>query len=466
MSFRRTFVSLFAALAAAFAHADSKSPAPRPDSTFAAAPADFLNPDQLRAAGLAKFWQLQLPLDRTESLSSIYLVDDALYGATSGGYVYALDAYTGVIRWLRPVSAGEYPVTRPCHAADRVVFVTPSQMILADRISGDGRLRSDLGFAAGSEPVSDDLRVYVGSVNHRFYALGVSNGFEHWKAGTQGRITSRPILIGEHLIVASHDAGVYSAFASTKQLHWQRYTSGPNSADLVADERGVFVASEDHSLYLLDSASGQVVWRTRFSGPLTEPPVLAPERAFQYCPDDGLACVDTNPLEVTHRVTWKMRDGRTLLTADKSTAYILTTHQNIVAANLVDGKVTQIIAAPGFVLSDSAVADGALYVAAPDGRIFCARARSVPFLKREDLRVALATGGRKKPTEDASDDDRPTSRPAPRADEDYLETHQARLLVGGKSKVTKAMEEGAAPRANPARPANPKPAELPEGDKP
>jgi len=59
---------------------------------------DFLPADQLEAAGLAKFWQLRLPLEPGQRLRDVYLVDDQLYACTEDGYVFVIHAYTGTLR--------------------------------------------------------------------------------------------------------------------------------------------------------------------------------------------------------------------------------------------------------------------------------------------------------------------------------------------------------------------------------
>lgn len=395
---------------------------------------DFIDPASLREAGLSKFWQFALPLEPGQSLADIYLVDDALYCTTDDGFVYALDAYTGVVRWLRQITTSRYRLSSPAHAEGRAVFVTPTQLTVVDRLSGDGIMQTDLWFPAGTGAVSDGVLVYVGSVNHRYYAIDVATGLEAWKVQTQARIAARPALLDGVLYVASEDGAIRAGTALRKAYRWTTSTGSANSADLVADENGLYVACADHSLYSFDTASGALRWRARLSGPLYAPPVTTPDTVYQYCQDDGVVAINTSAQEGAERFRWKLADGRTLLTVDRESAYVLTRGETIAQVALVDGALRRSIPAAGFSLAAPSPGDGTLMLASPDGRLFCARSRSVPFLRREDLRAALTP-----PKEPSATTQPVTTMAAPgEASEDFLKTRQGGAPLGGKSKVTRS----------------------------
>jgi len=177
---------------------------------LAAGQADFVSADDLQQAGLVKFWQLQLPLERDQQLADVYLADEQLYVTTHDGYVYAIHADTGAVRWLRPITKSGYRVWRPCHADKRAIFVTPTTVLQLDRLTGDGIAKLDLPFAGGSPAVSDGMLFYMGGINGRFYAFDVLDQMEEWKAGTQGPVTATPRLYREWLFVGGHRGPVRS----------------------------------------------------------------------------------------------------------------------------------------------------------------------------------------------------------------------------------------------------------------
>jgi len=401
--------------------------------------ADLIPAEALHEAGLVKFWQLRLPLERGQHLRDAYLVNDQIYLATQDGYVFAVHADTGAIRWLRPVTRSGYRLKRPCHAGRRVIFVTPTTVLQLDRVLGDGIAQYELRFAAGSSAVSDGLNLYLGGINGRFYALDVWDHMERWKAGMRGAITSIPTLYKEFLFVGSDSGDVSACVAANKRYRWRTAVSGPVAADLVADANGLYVASQDQSLYLFDLNYGRTRWQARFSGPLHEPPVLTPELAFQFCADDGLVAVNAAWVGVEKRVRWILPRGRQLLTVDKRFAYVLSRDESILVTRLADGQVVHEIPAAGFTMAMPAPAGATLWMAGADGRVFCARPRGVPFARRDDLRRALLPPGTQAEAGEAAAE---AGKPAEEQAEDYLRGRQTGRPVGGKSKVSKQFESG------------------------
>lgn len=451
---------------------------------------DFVDPAGLRQAGLTRFWQLQLPLEPDQTLADVWLVDEALYVATTDGYVFSIHADTGLIRWLRRVSASGFRIRRPAHAGRYVAFVTPIEVLFLERVSGEPLARDELSFPAGTAAVSDGSNIYAGGIDGRFYALQLRlftvprasltrtaafNGrfdvaseatdqrerigriFEVWKAGAHGPILSTPALRGETLFVASTDGSVYAATAATKAFRWAVRLDGPVSADLVADDQGVYVACEDRSLYLLALGGGQVRWRARLNAALTEPPVLAPGLAFQYSPVDGLCAIDARPEPVEQRVRWELPGGRRLLSVDPHHAWVLADGDHGASVEgaeelwkvaLDDGRVLARVAVPGFSLAAPRIAGTFVHLASPTGRLLCARPVDTPALRREELGRAFELPRQQTPGAPV------TTAPAPEAARGADAARPVPAgpaeprgpVVGGKSRVSREYSGGSGTR--------------------
>lgn len=410
---------------------------------------DYLSKDELLAAGLTKFWQYELPLEGRQRVVDAFLVDDAIYCTTSDGFLYALHAPTGVLRWLRPVADGATRIVRPAHVGDRLIVAAGDRVTQFNRLNGDGLLRHDLGFPVGSGVASDGERFYLGGFNHRYYAYTGVGGYEVWKIQTQARVVSRPALFEGTLFAAGYDSGVYACGAGNKSARWMNHTHGPNTADVVADSNGVYVACQDHSLYLFDPVSGEQRWRARLSGPLDEAPVATHDVVFQYCRDDGLCAIETGSVENDRRIRWVLPEGRALLTTDGKRGYVLTRGQTIVTVDLKTGKPERVVDAPGFTIGMPSPSDGTIYIAGASGRLFCARSRNAPLLQKDDLRQAFAGPTPAEPEPAAAP---PAARPEV---EDYLKSQRGGALIGGKSKVTRGFKEGEGPAAKPESPRPP-----------
>jgi outer membrane protein assembly factor BamB len=401
---------------------------------------DYVPAEPLRAAGMIKTWQLRLPLDKGQELADVYLVDDQLYAATNDGYVFAIHADTGANRWLRHVTSEGYRVGRPCHAGERVIFVTPTTILELNRLTGEGVLKHELDIPAGTFGTTDGTYLYVGGLDRRVYAFAVANARMMWKAITSGPVNGTPALYQGQLFAASSDGIVYSCRAVDKAYRWQKQLYGSVTADLVADERGVYVAGQDQSLYLLDLQFGEIRWQARFSGPLYEAPVVTPAVAFQFCADDGLVAVNTAQVDVDQRVRWKLPEGRHLLTVDAEHACVLSRDGTMLVVDIADGKLAETVPAPGMTLGAPSPERTAIYVASPDGRLLCARPLGTPLVTQADVRAALnaATSQPAEPTTTAPS----TVKPASPESSNGLTTGRQGAPLGGKSKVSKNFGKG------------------------
>jgi len=403
---------------------------------------DFLPDHALSSVDMQKFWQLQLPLEKGQLLQDVYKVEDQLYLSTQDGYVFAVHADTGVIRWLRQVTRSGYRLRPPAHSGERVVFVTPTHLLVLDKYTGEGLAERELEFPAGSGVACDGQRVYLGGINARFYAFDLDTLYESWKSTTGGPVLATPALYDPWVFFACDDGRIYSAVAENKLYHWVAATLGANSADVVTDRNGVYIASRDQSLYLFDLSFGRVRWRARFSGPLYEAPVVTPDVAYQYCPDDGLVAVNTAGFDADVRIRWRLAFGRKALTVHGDSVLVLTRTGDIAELRLDTGDVLNTISGAGLTLAIPSPHESALFLASPDGRVFCARPRGVPFARREDLRQALQ-GPTTQPAStmpSAGEAQTPTTMPA--AGRDFLTSEQRGAPVGGKSKVSREFGGG------------------------
>lgn len=405
------------------------------------AQSDYVAAEPLHAAGLMKFWQLQLPLQPGEAVADLYRVDDFIYATTSTGHVFAIHANTGVIRWLQQVTTGGYHITAPVHAKGRAIFVVPSMIVQFDMLTGDPVRRINLRFPAASPPISNGKRIWFGGIDRRIYCFDPDNDYEEWKAATDSPVTARPALFGKHLICASSGGVIYTCVAANKRIVRSARSGDPISADLTVGPQGVFIASEDQSLYLLSPQFGTKIWRTRLSSPLQEPPVVTSDMAYQYSPDDGVVAIDARVDYVADRIVWKLPQGRLALTADDKYAYVQSAGGNLLVVDKLHGEVAFTVPTDGLDRGVPAPLDQSVFLAASDGRLFCARPIGAPALKAEALADAFYGDRPAAP---------PSSQPAPPAATQPADTRRETAAptappIGGTSKVSKGQSPGTPP---------------------
>lgn len=414
---------------------------------------DYLEPGSLYEAGLVKYWQLRLPLEADQSLVDTYLVDDQLYLGTRDGYLYAVDAYTGVVRWFQPVTRSGYRLQRPCHLDDRTILVTPVDIQVYDRRTGQGILRQQLRFPSGTAPITDGYLLFVGGLDNRLYAFDAETLWIDWRLYLDGPVSATPAFFdrvyGEDrkiplVFAATNGGGTWAATRYHKRFQWRAQTLGPVTADVIATEAGVYVASQDRSLYLFDVEVGRTRWQARFSAPLREAPFVTDDVAYQYSAGDGIVAVETRlDYEIQKRVRWTLPQGRRVLATDEDSAYILSQADELLVVRIADGAVQHTIPAAGFKFGIRPVmpADDppTIFLAASDGRLFCARPPSVPPLTRQDILDATRPV---QVTEEGESAAKVETRESPvAAGRNPLEAARRGRPIGGKSKVTKRFQE-------------------------
>lgn len=396
----------------------------------AIAQVDFIAADPLREAGFMKYWQLQLPLEPHQEVADVFYVDDQVYVSTNDGYVFAIHADTGVVRWLRPVTRSGYRIKRPLHIGEVVVFSTPTGLLELDRRVGDSIRHIDLPFTQGSGPATDGALIIVGGIDRRCYAYAAQTGLLVWKFSTNGSIFSTPALLGDNMYIASGDGAIYCAERKNKRFRWQAVTFGSVDADLVATDAGIFAAGTDNTLYLFDPSFGEVRWRYRFSGPLYDSPVVIGSTCYQYCEGDGLVSLNVDVLDVQDRMRWVLPKGRSVITADEKRLYVLTVDGTVIAVDPANGETKATIPVSGFTMPLENIGARTIALAGRGGRVFFARPIGTSLAKVGDLRAALLPPGAANAATT-----QPTAKNA--AERDPLASARTSTPMGGKSNVSK-----------------------------
>ncbi len=154
-----------------------------------------------------------------------------VYFGSDGGRLYALDAASGVKRWVgAAVAPGDGYVRSAPAVADGRVYVTTGETTVpmnghvvayAVDAATDGRLvgylwKHKLADYSTSSPAFANDVLYLGSFDHRLYALDPSNGDELWTSGwcssgclTRG-ISGSPAINNGKVYIGVRDGRVYA----------------------------------------------------------------------------------------------------------------------------------------------------------------------------------------------------------------------------------------------------------------
>lgn len=162
-------------------------------------------------------------------LSSPSVWNGAVYFGSSDGYVYALDAFSGSLKW-----------------------------------------KFGTGDVVHSSPAIADGVLYVGSWDTYLYALDAATGKEKWRfktgddvdAHNHVGIQSSPVLVDGVVYFGSRDSYAYAVEAATGKQIWKFSTSGSwvNNSPAVKDGQVYFGTSVPGIMHAVDAKTGKVVF--------------------------------------------------------------------------------------------------------------------------------------------------------------------------------------------------------------
>ena len=162
-----------------------------------------------------------------QSANDPFLNNLFVFAASEDGYLYALDATDGSVKW-------KFQLTT-----------------------------STVRNAQFSSPTYADSTIYIGSTDQNIYAINAYTGKERWHfltSSANGYFYASPVIANGTLYVGGYETGFYAIDAKTGQLKWKRnfpreFESSPTYAN-----NTVFTSTNDGILYALNAIDGSTKW--------------------------------------------------------------------------------------------------------------------------------------------------------------------------------------------------------------
>lgn len=205
-----------------------------------------------------------------------------VYVASTDGKLYALNKYNGDQHWVFKARAAI--VSEPVVHGNTVIVVSRNNKVYAlDRRSGRVKWKfrmqnelpvhfSEWRYFSASPTVANGI-VYVGSGDGNLYALDLRHGREQWKYKTNGPIRATALLSGNTLYQPSDDGYVYAINAANGQKIWQFATAGAEytSSDFGFDRKSIYtkpiligdaliIGARDGNVYSIDINTQTANW--------------------------------------------------------------------------------------------------------------------------------------------------------------------------------------------------------------
>ena len=253
-----------------------------------------------------------------------------------------------------------------------------------------------------STPVVEGDVVYVGSTDHKLYAVNRADGSLKWAFDTYGPVNSSPAVDQGLVMFASVDGRFYAVDVTTGKQKWMFRTSGESRftapgihgaiprTEMMADPFDVFLSSPavakgvvyfgsgDHSVYAVDVATGTLRWKFKTGDVVHASPAVVNNVVYIGSWDRNMYALDAT----SGTKLWQYQTGAdSAIYNQVGIASSAAVSNGIVFFGCRDGHFYAVDAktgAPrwnvnnnkGWVISSPAIKDGIVYFPTSDGQRF------------------------------------------------------------------------------------------------
>lgn len=204
-------------------------------------------------------------------VSSVAIVGDRIYAPSLGGYLYCLEAKTGKEIW-------KY---RSIENTDPKEFAP--------------------GFKAAPRVTNDT--VYVGDEDGLFHAIDRKTGEKKWVFMTNGEIAGSAAIVGNRIIIGSHDSLLYCLSPDGKKL-WDFETGDRINCSPAIAENYTFVAGCDSHLRVIDIEKGKEFKDIPLNTYIIASPAVVGDQLYVGTHENGVVGVNWK----TGKQTWRYKD--------------------------------------------------------------------------------------------------------------------------------------------------------------
>ena len=220
---------------------------------------------------------------------------DTLYVASDGGTVYALDASSGKQRWLFTLPAGAHIYAAPAVGNGRVYVSSgggDDAFYALDEATGKVAWQFSAPQGFDSYPLLVGETVYAGAngfYQASLYAFDARTGKARWQYQGNDAVIARPAFDGRHLFVAARDGTLTELDGQTGKPGWHTSLGAggqnggallPTGAAPVVVDGVVYVGGESGVVAALDEATGAVKWKQTVNGAVDSAPTVANGAVF------------------------------------------------------------------------------------------------------------------------------------------------------------------------------------------
>lgn len=300
------------------------------------------------------------------------VVNDVLY--ITGGYgpsLFALNATTGAQIWNH--TGTTWISSSPAVAYGMVYFGSFDTNVTALNANTGSLVwnyTTGSWIAASSPAVADGVVYIGGGYKYGVFALNASTGAQIWNYTTGGQVHSSPALADGIVYIGSFDKDIYAFNATTGAKIWN-YTTGDTIFSSPAFADGVvYIGSYDKNLYALNATTGAQIWNYTTGDLVASSPAIFNGVVYVGSYDNSTYALNAT----TGSKIWSYTTGGPISSspavASNGIVYIGSGDNNTYALDAQTGAKIWSYQTRGDVFSSPAVADGVVYAASRDGKVY------------------------------------------------------------------------------------------------
>jgi len=227
---------------------------------------------------------------------------DLIFAPSADKKLYALNL-NGTLAWATPFETDEPLWAAPAtdESCDCIYLGSMDHKVYALEAQ-TGRLlwkTTDLGGAIVSTPVvSTDHKLYVGTFANEMVALDAESGRELWRFATENWVWGSPVIHEDNLYFGDLDGKFFAVNRSTGVSQWQIQPGSAIVGTPLVTAEGIFFTTEEGSLVSVNP-EGTIRWNQPFEDNLHAGPVTAGDSLLVTSsnPENLLIAVDSNGVQ-------------------------------------------------------------------------------------------------------------------------------------------------------------------------
>ncbi|WP_138430680.1 PQQ-binding-like beta-propeller repeat protein [Fodinibius saliphilus] len=270
-------------------------------------------------------------------LSGATFQNETVYFGSSDGFIYALNAITGKLKW-------KFKTSGEVHAT----------------------------------PIVNDSLVYAGSMDGTLYALNAADGSLLWDFDTigsrffpKGGIQRGPIFYDGMVLFGSRDFNLYALNPKTGKGLWNYRDPGSwIVASPAASDDNIFIGTSDsHLFYNFDTTSGKVKWKKKLNMRVYGSAAIDEERVYFGCFNGFLygLNIKNGDIEWQFQTNGSNRNYYTIFNKDHTFKEEFELYGSTIASMQDGEKKLQTL---GSILASPVIANEKLYIGSTDSTFY------------------------------------------------------------------------------------------------